>query len=345
MANVTIPNLPEQTGITDNDVLAIVDSGETTTSKIKVSTLINKEYQPYKITGGTGGNVYVHDDYGYTGNNGIADLTDYSALLAGRNNNIGGGSSYSFIGGGQDSDIGNSSEFSVVVGGNNNRIGGSAAYSTIVGGNGNTVNGTLSTSLGGQDANVSGSYSYNGSYLSDASGAFCGVFGGNGGGASGTRAVKIGGRNGTASGSYAGLFAGQNINVGGQSAVGLGGENHTVNGTFAAVAGGYGCINAADYAFIGGSLTSDTNAANEYCGTLASKDSDINNDYVVMLGCSGRTSSNDKYTYVESLEAFTHIVLNDYANLNFTSDANAATGGVPLGGIYHNSGDLKVRIT
>ena len=40
MANKTIVQLPEQTGVTDNDVLAIVDSGETTTSKIKVSTLL-----------------------------------------------------------------------------------------------------------------------------------------------------------------------------------------------------------------------------------------------------------------------------------------------------------------
>jgi len=40
MANKTIPQLPEQTGKTDNDLLAIVDSGETTTSKIKVSTLL-----------------------------------------------------------------------------------------------------------------------------------------------------------------------------------------------------------------------------------------------------------------------------------------------------------------
>ena len=41
MSNKTIPQLPEQTGKTDNDLLAIVDSGETTTSKIKVSTLLS----------------------------------------------------------------------------------------------------------------------------------------------------------------------------------------------------------------------------------------------------------------------------------------------------------------
>jgi len=41
MANKTIPQLPEQTGKTDDDLLVIVDSGETTTSKIKVSTLLS----------------------------------------------------------------------------------------------------------------------------------------------------------------------------------------------------------------------------------------------------------------------------------------------------------------
>jgi len=41
MANKTIPQLPLQTGITDNDLLAIVDSGETTTSKITVATLLS----------------------------------------------------------------------------------------------------------------------------------------------------------------------------------------------------------------------------------------------------------------------------------------------------------------
>ena len=41
MANKTIPQLPEQTGKTNDDLLVIVDSGETTTSKIKVSTLLD----------------------------------------------------------------------------------------------------------------------------------------------------------------------------------------------------------------------------------------------------------------------------------------------------------------
>ena len=32
------------------------------------------------------------------------------------------------------------------------------------------------------------------------------------------------------------------------------------------------------------------------------------------------------------------------AELNFSSDANAASGGVALGELYHNAGDVKIRL-
>ena len=34
----------------------------------------------------------------------------------------------------------------------------------------------------------------------------------------------------------------------------------------------------------------------------------------------------------------------DYPTLDFADDAAAATGGIPLGGVYHTSGALKIRI-
>jgi hypothetical protein len=37
------------------------------------------------------------------------------------------------------------------------------------------------------------------------------------------------------------------------------------------------------------------------------------------------------------------IVLENFANLDFASDTEAGDGGVPLGGIYHTAGALKVR--
>lgn len=39
------------------------------------------------------------------------------------------------------------------------------------------------------------------------------------------------------------------------------------------------------------------------------------------------------------------LIIAGYSVLNFASDASAATGGVPLGGVYHNAGDLKIRIS
>lgn len=38
------------------------------------------------------------------------------------------------------------------------------------------------------------------------------------------------------------------------------------------------------------------------------------------------------------------IAFKNYANINFADDTAAATGGVPLGGVYHTSGALKIRI-
>jgi len=34
----------------------------------------------------------------------------------------------------------------------------------------------------------------------------------------------------------------------------------------------------------------------------------------------------------------------DLAALDFSSDSNAASGGVELGELYHNSGDVKIRL-
>ena len=38
------------------------------------------------------------------------------------------------------------------------------------------------------------------------------------------------------------------------------------------------------------------------------------------------------------------LALQNYAAINYADDTAAATGGVPLGGVYHNAGDLRVRI-
>jgi hypothetical protein len=37
--------------------------------------------------------------------------------------------------------------------------------------------------------------------------------------------------------------------------------------------------------------------------------------------------------------------ISDYSALNFTDDTGASAGGVPTGGIYHNAGAVRIRLT
>ncbi len=39
------------------------------------------------------------------------------------------------------------------------------------------------------------------------------------------------------------------------------------------------------------------------------------------------------------------LVLSNYSAYNFANDAYAATAGIPLGGLYHTSGAVKIRLT
>lgn len=39
------------------------------------------------------------------------------------------------------------------------------------------------------------------------------------------------------------------------------------------------------------------------------------------------------------------LVLSGYATLGFTGDSPAASAGIPLGGLYHTDGVLKIRLT
>ena len=40
-----------------------------------------------------------------------------------------------------------------------------------------------------------------------------------------------------------------------------------------------------------------------------------------------------------------NVLMHQVVNKNFSSDSAAAAGGVPVGGVYHNAGDLKIRLT
>lgn len=74
-------------------------------------------------------------------------------------------------------------------------------------------------------------------------------------------------------------------------------------------------------------------------------------DDAVAIGNNNRIKANGASAIGNNLTAETEDTLTihklqmvDYATLNFTNDAAAATGGIPLGGVYHTNGILKIRI-
>jgi len=55
-------------------------------------------------------------------------------------------------------------------------------------------------------------------------------------------------------------------------------------------------------------------------------------------------NAGNKTEVLGNIEFNNLVVLVDYPNLNFADDAAAEAGNVPLGGVYHNNGALRVRV-
>jgi hypothetical protein len=418
MANKTIAQLPLQTGITDNDLLAIVDSGETTTSRIKVSTLLSSAGGAFQTGDATDSIVpaYSPTSRGVAANTTYVDklnvnLTNALDIDNGTNNSsvtIGGygtrtisgaGLGSAFVGG-RDPQISGNANFaagqfgSSIAGENNGMVAGrgnfitAGEYSFIGGGRSNVTSNLYSGILAGQSNTNNGQWS---AMLGGQSNTI---------GSSNCRGVAIAGGNGNNMTNedwsiVAGLS--NTIQNGERNAI-LGGTSNTIdegvhNGmlagqanvmTFArvsAIVGSYVCdirgderttplgISNSQSSFIRQTVGSGTG---RFEGTQSSIYNSISSDIAgqvgnetylatmigsessnipggtngtVMLGCSGRTGTSDYTTYVETLEAFDGIVMTDYANLNFANDSLAAASGVPLGGMYHNAGNMRIRIT
>jgi hypothetical protein len=103
------------------------------------------------------------------------------------------------------------------------------------------------------------------------------------------------------------------------------------------------------YNTISGSTDTSEIIGSDYCSVISNADRSTiiassgstisGHTEAVMLGCSGRTSTRSTATFVENLVVF------NYAALDFPNDGAAAAGGVVLGQIYHNNGDMKIRIS
>jgi len=328
MSNKTIPQLPEQTGKTDNDLLAIVDSGETTTSKIKVSTLLagiggdlvgttgdtltnaNGLGPADNIISGTtdfvnfGFNNYVADssvNFGYDNRqqtSGTGGVSFGRGNINGGNNFVGIGIDNNFVSGGGDGVTfgkSNNNSRGVSIGKSNNTTNTNNSNATVVG-----VSNTCSTNQAsivgvGNSANAQGVVM-----------GFTNTGGQNG--------VIYGGVNTTSNGGYpssANLIMGFSNTISAGNTQTIIGNDHTISST-----GLYNSI-------FGGK-------SNEITGTTSG---------TTIIGLQSFTATADDMVYVPAL----NIV--NYASLNFSGDTAAATGGVELGGLYHDNGAVRVRIT
>ena len=303
MSNKTIPQLPEQTGKTDNDLLAIVDSGETTTSKIKVSTLLSgvgADYWEGTTTGTT--NQLITDftsiDAAFAANTVLTTGTVNDSLVVGWNNtttrNDGSqffGNNINGVGVSIGTDLSNQTDDSVNIGQDN-----AALKSDVCIGNNivNTGNNPNSIAIGRNTKALN----------------FRGMCIGSNSQNTGNIGLVVGYQS-TNSATYSSVF---------------GYTNDASGGTGAAILGGY----ANDITSSGNHNTIVGGTANLISGSVSGS---------TILGLQSFTATKDDMVY---LPALTFV---DYASYNFADDSAAATGGVELGGIYHNAGALRVRIS
>ena len=164
--------------------------------------------------------------------------------------------------------------------------------------------------------------------------------------ASGLGAIMIG--TGTAAGP--GSFNVGNANVStGERSVALGGFQNSATGTDCISMGGFGTqARGLRSAAIGGQ---GNIAQASFSGCFAGNGHQANHEASVTIG--GATLSTQKVNEVvvpkfriSTTGALVTDVfqIDNYSSLDFTNDTTAAAGGVPLGGVYHNGGAMRIRV-
>jgi len=374
--NKTIFDLPLRTGVTADDRLAIVDSGNTLTSSVKVSDLRD----------GTGVNTLetLTGDITFSGTNIDISTNGQVIHLSGSTGGGGGGTSFfsadttnttniteinrgtfwtygtgaindSFAAGGLNNEFKTSSATLTrpfIIGGSGNRVDSLTTNTTdvgIIGGQSNhmgrqsdnsLVLGGLSNSIGyGYRTTITAGQSNQTEQINN----FIG--GGNQNSVSNNNSGIVGGFSNHLRATYSFVGGGYDNYINAYGYYGnsqLGGQiNYMVNVNNSGQLGGYDCeINTSDEAAtIGGNLNVITASADRSAIIGGQNHTLSGHTNSVIIGGSGFTSNHNDEVIVPAL------TIGNYASLNFADDSAASTGGVPLGGVYHTSGALKVRIT
>ena len=172
-----------------------------------------------------------------------------------------------------------------------------------------------------------------------------------------TDAFAVGNSN-TVSSSQRTLVLGYNNSVDSASSFIAGGENTVNNGDTNIVIGYNNSSSGSNNFAIGNVISSLNNGmvlgfrnnASQYPST------DINNGlsevkFVVATGASNTTNSNallitagGKNGGNPAVPQIPRVILPTVVNFNFADDTAAAAGGIPVGGLYHNAGALRIRL-
>lgn len=345
MANVTIPNLPQVTGTTDLDILVITDSGETTTSKITKADL---------LAGIGGGNLVEGsgtDSYTTPGDE--SNVTGTGSILLGSYGDSSVSGDYS----GSLSVRGslNEGDRCVVLGGFNNDIeDGSSNSSIILNGQNNKIDRGTSSVIAGGSSNIVGYNSYiTGIYTSTAcqneSPVSSMIACNNTDMLQGRFSFAAGDSNTFVFNDYEGNDTTHLLSLGNETTA-LRLNTSSVNSGATMMIGsmnswiGKTVSTTADIkrsAIIGSLDSHISSSGGTHSGSfiIASTNTDIDNkNRVVAINVDGYTADTENVVVVPQL------VMTEYSSLNFADDTAAAAGGVVLGGIYHNAGNLRVRI-
>lgn len=290
MANISIPNLPSQTATTDLDILVIVDSGETTTSKITINDFLDGRIPTSVWEAGSGTNSIQSVSAPPTQPSGLSAVAGPSTLGATGSYSVAFGQS-AYATGFMSAAIGRSCQSN-----------GGYDFTT---GRSNVNSGQYGVMLGGYSTNNAGYMS--GTFVAND----CEQTGG-----AGHRFTA------TSYGSFNYGEFGLILNDGDNLAKASG---STING------GSKNTLINTKASFIGG---------NNYNAILQGQyvNIPISYDHCVVIGVDNYTADTSNVVVVPGM------VITNYSSLNYADDTAAAAGGVVLGQVYHNAGDLRVRI-
>ena len=158
------------------------------------------------------------------------------------------------------------------------------------------------------------------------------------------------------------LAVGKQATASGDAAISIGIENSATAPTSVVIGKSSSCASGQDGGIVIGNLSnvkykgiSIGNNINNYSASqgiaIGQGAGTGNGYYATALGYNAKANAQGSVALGFGVTAATadtvtikKLQMLDYATLNYADDAAAATGGIPLGGVYHASGALKIRI-